>query len=125
MKWLVLMLRTAGLLLMLAGVSAAPPDLRAEAQPPPNPCTVFVTGGGSFTPTSAGPGKATFGFNAGYKNTNQPLRGELNYIDHNTGMKLKATSVTTYQAFNCTDCADRFFGGDAEVNGVPGFLYSV
>ena len=42
-----------------------------------------------------------------------------------TGMKLKATSVTTYQAFNCTDCADRFFGGDAEVNGVPGFLYSV
>jgi hypothetical protein len=97
----------------------------------PNPCYDFVTGGGWFSPTPLGPGRANFGFNAGYKNGEPPppLRGELDYIDHNNGMHVKATSVDSYVGFNCNengkDCADRVFEGGAEINGVGGFGYTV
>jgi hypothetical protein len=96
-----------------------------------NPCYDFVTGGGWFSPTGVpGPGRANFGFNAGYKSGEPPppLRGEFDYIDHNNGMHAKATSVDSYGGFNCFEekaCADRFFEGKAEINGVPGFDYRV
>ncbi|MBZ5559242.1 MAG: hypothetical protein LAO77_18370 [Acidobacteriia bacterium] len=101
-------------------------------QPPAN-CYDFVTGGGWFTPTQSGTDQANFGFNAGYKNgaPPPPLMGELNYIDHNTGMHVHSTSVDDYNASSCFDavhdveCADRSFSGTAEVNGVGGYSYIV
>jgi len=129
MTWQKLTLTTTALLMLLA-ITAWFPTGTAEAWPPPSPCLDFVTGGGWFSPTPLGTDKANFGFEAGYKNTNQPLRGNLNYIDHNNGMHVKATSVDTYDAFNCFDathgieCADRTFTGSAEVNGVSGYSYT-
>jgi len=128
MTWQKLTLTTAALLLLVV-LTAWLSTGTAEAWPPPSPCLDFVTGGGWFSPTPLGSDKANFGFEAGYKNTNQPLRGNLNYIDHNNGMHVKATSVDTYEAFSCTDfngneCADRVFTGSAEVNGASGYSYT-
>lgn len=126
-------IRLVGLALFLAGVAVLLPGDGAEAHQPPQNCFDFVTGGGWFAPTSLGGGQANFGFNAGFKSgaPPPPLQGELNYIDHNTGLHVHSTSVDTYDAFNCfdavhqRDCADRVFSGSAEVNGAPGFSYSV
>lgn len=131
MTWTIV--RLAGLALFLATVAVLLPGDRAEAWPPPENCYDFVTGGGWFAPTSLGGDRANFGFNAGYKNgaPPPPLRGELNYIDHNAGLHVHSTSVDTYAAYGCFDavhqreCADRVFSGSAEVNGVPGFSYTV
>jgi hypothetical protein len=46
----------------------------------------------------------------------------FNYIDHNTGMHMKATSITEYMA---TGPTIRSFKGNAEINGVPGYTYDV
>ncbi len=130
MKWVII--RVAGLVLLLTGVAVSLPGPDSEAHPVPSPCFDFVTGGGWFTPTPEGDAKANFGFEAGYKNGEPPppLMGNLNYIDHNTGMHVKATSVDTYTAYACFDavhgveCADRAFTGSAEVNGAPGYSYT-
>ncbi|PYT06225.1 MAG: hypothetical protein DMF49_11835 [Acidobacteria bacterium] len=128
-----MIIRRAGLLLLLAGGAVWLLGHDSQAHPVPSPCYDFVTGGGWFTPTPLGIGKANFGFNAGYKNGEPPppLMGELNYIDHNNGMHVHSTSVDAYYGFNCfdacagKDCADRQFFGDATVNGVPGYRYGV
>ncbi|MBI4638169.1 MAG: hypothetical protein HY727_17675 [Candidatus Rokubacteria bacterium] len=134
MKWVIL--RMAGLVFLLTGVAVSMPGHDSEAHPVPSPCFDFVTGGGWFAPTpDSDPDnpnqRANFGFEAGYKNGEPPppLMGNLNYIDHNTGMHVKATSVDTYDAFACfdtvhnTECADRTFSGSAQVNGVAGYAY--
>lgn len=129
MKWVII--RMAGFILLLAGAAVSLPGYESEAHPVPSPCFDFVTGGGWLTPTPSGNDHANFGFEAGYKNgaPPPPLMGNLNYIDHNTGMHVKATSVDTYDAFSCFDavhgieCADRTFSGSAEVNGVAGYSY--
>src|SRR6266446_4152248 len=132
MKWTII--RMAGLVVVLAGVAVLLPGRGAEAWsvPPPSPCLDFATGGGWFTPTPLGNDKANFGFNAGYKNgTKVPLKGELNYIDHNNGMHVHSTSVDTYTAYDCfdavhgKDCDDRVFTGSATVNGASGYTYRV
>ena len=70
MRWV--MVRMAGLVLVLTGVAVLLPGRGAEAWPPPSNCFDFVTGGGWFTPTPLGNDKANFGFNAGYKNGPPP-----------------------------------------------------
>ena len=77
----------------------------------------FVTGGGWIT-TPAG-GRGTFGVAGGIKNGG--FWGHLTYIDHATGLKVKGTGVTAYEA---TGPTSRHIEGTAEINGAPG-TYSV
>lgn len=120
-------IRTAGLVFLLIGGFVYLSNQKAGAHEVPSPCFDFVTGGGWFAPAGAGPDRANFGFNAGFKGPNQTEpSGHLNYIDHNDGMHVSSTSVDTYEAFACEpDCADRRFTGTAKVNGVSGFSYAV
>ena len=50
-----------------------------------------MTGGGWI---KAGNSKANFGFNAGFKPGSSTPEVHFNYVDHNTGMQMKATSIT-------------------------------
>jgi len=78
----------------------------------------FVTGGG-WIPVSGD--KGSFGFVAGYKDHNTSPSGNLEYNDHGIGMKVKATSVLSYGGSGNT----RTFSGGAEINGQPGFTYTI
>ena len=51
--------------------------------------------------------------------------GNLNYIDHTTGMHVKSTSVTGYTDTSANSPNSRHFEGTAEVNGQAGFTYIV
>ena len=48
--------------------------------------------------------------------------GHLTYIDHGSGLKVKGTGVTAY---TITGTNTRRVEGTAEVNGQPGFTYTV
>ncbi len=98
-------------------VSSAHSDISCAAPPQPVPKD-FATGGGWIP---IGNGKGTFGFVAGYKDHQTSPSGNLVYIDHTIGMKVKATSVTSYTGSGNT----RTFGGDASINGASGYTYSV
>lgn len=123
------LIRIAALVGLVGAVTATAPAPPAAAHVVPSPCFDFVTGGGWFAPAGSGPERANFGFEVGFKNgaPPPPLMGELNFIDHNTGMHVKITSVDTYDAVPCSaPCeGDRTFTGSAEINGVPGFSYRV
>jgi len=89
--------------------------------PPKPPCsTDFVTGGGWI---NVGNSKANFGFNAGYKPNAATPEIHFNYIDHNTGMHMDATSISKY-VVGATPTT-RHMEGNAEINGAPGFTYSI
>jgi hypothetical protein len=89
---------------------------------PPTPaCHDFVTGGGWITVDS---GRANFGFNAGFKDRSQTPVVHFNYIDHNTGMHVKATSVAGYVE-GTAGSTSRLFEGAAEIDGASGPTYSV
>lgn len=72
----------------------------------------FMTGGGKI-----GQGKsfATFGFDA------RQGSGELQYIDHGTGLKIHGTSVTSFSISG--NCAE--FSGPAKKDNVDGYTYDV
>ena len=76
----------------------------------------FVTGGGWITAPSGDRG--TFGVAGGIKNGG--YWGHLTYLDHGTGLRVKGTGVTAYQA---TGPTSRHIEGTAEVNGRAGFTY--
>lgn len=78
----------------------------------------FMTGGGYIMANNA---RETFGFVAGYKPHQDTLSGELDYIDHGGGMHVKSTSVTSYGGTGNT----RTFGGQATINGVSGYTFTV
>src|SRR5256712_1853794 len=82
----------------------------------------FMTGGGFIIVNGA---HANFGFNAGYKPGKTTLSGHLTYIDHGTGMKVKATSIDKYYNPNGSTGTTRTFSGQAEVNGVSGYYFTV
>jgi hypothetical protein len=86
--------------------------------PPMPPCRDFVTGGGWINVEY---GRASFGFNAGVKG-GTGLDAHVNYIDHSSGMHIKATSITDYVT---TGPTSRRFKGSAEINGVPGQTYEI
>jgi hypothetical protein len=71
----------------------------------------FITGGGWII----SPGRNTFGVAAGLKN--RGFWGHLTYIDHTTGMKVKATSITNYIS---TGATMRQIMGTADIDGVAG-----
>src|SRR5438552_295075 len=82
----------------------------------------FMTGGGFIIVNGA---HANFGFNAGYKPSKTTVSGQLTYIDHGTGMKAKATSIDKYYNPNGSTGTTRTFSGQAEVNGVSGYSFTV
>jgi len=81
-----------------------------------------MTGGGFIIVNGA---NANFGFNAGYKPGKTTVSGQLTYIDHGTGMKAKATSIDKYYNPNGSTGTTRTFSGQAEVNGVSGYSFTV
>lgn len=88
-----------------------------DGNPPEPQAKDFVTGGGFIW---VGEEKGNFGFVAGYKPGRDDRSGNLNYIDHNDGMHVKATSVDTYGGSGNS----RTFTGDATIDGVPGYTYT-
>jgi hypothetical protein len=92
--------------------------------PPPAGKKDFMTGGGYITVNGY---HANFGFVAGYKPGKTTPSGQLTYIDHGTGMRAKATSIENYYSPSpCSDpCTTRTFNGQAEVNGVSGYSFTV
>jgi hypothetical protein len=100
-------------------LSSAKSDIDCVPPPPPV-CHDFVTGGGWI---NVGSSRANFGFNAGFKQGSDTPDVHLNYIDHGAGMKVKATSIAVYRIGDTS--VSRHFEGDCEINGVPGYTYSV
>jgi hypothetical protein len=99
-------------------ISSAHADIACAACAPP--AGDFVTGGGWITATSTG-ARGNFGVAGGIKSSG--LWGHLTYIDHGAnGLKVKGTGVTGYEV---TGTLSRRITGNAEVNGVGGFTYTV
>jgi hypothetical protein len=100
-------------------LSSAKSDINCVPPITQGPCHDFVTGGGWIM---VGSDRANFGFNAGFKDGATTPEVHLNYIDHASGMKVKATSITLYEKPTSTR---RRFAGNAEVNGTAGYTYEV
>ena len=103
-------------------ISSAHADISCRPAPPPPGCagSDFVTGGGWITGTPS-KAKGNFGVAGGIKQG--ALWGHLVYIDHGSnGPRVRGTGVTAYVVVNTTS---RHIEGTAEVNGQPGFTYSV
>jgi hypothetical protein len=102
-------------------LSSAQSDVHGCPGCPPAPaCSDFMTGGGWI---KVGNSKANFGFNAGFKPNSSTPEIHFNYIDHNSGMQMKATSISVYAKGDTA--TTRHMEGNAEINGVPGFTYSI
>ena len=78
----------------------------------------FMTGGGFIVVNNA---HANFGFVAGFKPQQSTPSGQLNYMDHNTGMHVQSTSITSYGGSGNT----RTFSGSATINGQSGYTFTV
>jgi hypothetical protein len=101
-------------------VSSAHADISCAAPAASAECKEFVTGGGWITGTPEG-AKGNFGVAGGIKNG--AFWGHLNYIDHGpSGPHVKGTGVTGYTFIDPTT---RQIEGTAEVDGQPGFTYTV
>jgi hypothetical protein len=117
-----LTVKVSGILAAEVILSSAHSDVQGcPGCPPKPPCsTDFVTGGGWI---KVGNSKANFGFNAGYKPNATTPEINFNYIDHNSGMQMKATSISVYRKGDTI--TTRHMEGMAEINGVSGFTYSI
>lgn len=102
----------AAVLLVKSGTAGAWPG---EQEPVP---LDFVTGGGWIERVTGT--KANFGVGGGVKNG--AWWGHLNYIDHGTGLHVKAVSVTEYRLF---DERTRDICGRAETNQMGDVVYHV
>lgn len=78
-------------------------------------CHDFVTGGGWIP---LGSSRGSFGFNAGFKPNAKSPTVAFNYIDHASGMHVKATGITSY--VQGATPATRHFEGSASIDGQPG-----
>lgn len=102
-------------------LSSARSDIHGCPGCPPAPaCHDFVTGGGWIKVKNS---RANFGFNVGLKANSSAPEVHFNYIDHNTGMHMKATSITVYRKGDTN--TSRHFEGSAEIDGVSGYTYAV
>ncbi|MGR9086085.1 MAG: choice-of-anchor P family protein [Gammaproteobacteria bacterium] len=90
-------------------ISSAHCDANAtkDSQPPEPSEGGFVTGGGRL---ASGSGFASFGFNA------RPGQGQLQYNDHQTGLKFHGSTVTDFYIHG--NCAT--YSGPATVSGTSG-----
>lgn len=86
-----------------------------------DPAHCKVTGGGWIIPCGEAD-KATFGFNA-QQYSSGVVKGDLEYIDHNTGMNVHGYEITWVSVYDGFTKAD--FGGKCKVNGVNGFTFRV
>jgi hypothetical protein len=100
-------------------VASARSDL-GNCTTPPQECADFVTGGGWI---SLGSSQANFGFNAGFKPNSTTPEIHFNYIDHDTGMHMKATSIDLYVVGSTP--TTRHMEGSASVDGQDGLHYSI
>ena len=119
-------IRVNALHLIVPGVaevilSSAKSDINCGVTTQPGPCHDFVTGGGWI---SVGNSRANFGFDAGFKGGSTTPDVHLNYIDHDSGRKVKATSITVY-VVGRTAATSRHLEGSAEVDGKTGYTYVV
>ena len=95
-------------------VGFAHAEIRCGAMAPAIDCSDRLTGGGFIFGTSSGE-RANFGVGGGIQNGR--LWGHLNYIDHSTGMHVKATAVTAYQV---VDADTRMIKYDVTIDGAAG-----
>jgi hypothetical protein len=102
-------------------LSSAESDINCAGTQGQGPCHDFVTSGGWILTT--GESHGNFGSNAGFKDGSLTPTVHLNYIDHASGMKVKATSITAYG--RGPTATSRHFTGNAAVDGVDGYIYSV
>jgi subtilase family protein/Calx-beta domain-containing protein/fervidolysin-like protein len=70
----------------------------------PKPAGKWTGGGRIDVPN----GTASFGFNVERKVEGGPIKGELNYVDHVTGMHVKSKTITSFNVVGNT----LYFGGD-------------
>jgi hypothetical protein len=102
-------------------LSSAHSDVKGCPGPSPAPaCVDFMTGGGWI---KVGDGRGNFGMNAGFKPNSSTPEIHFNYIDHNSGMHMKATSISVYEEGDTA--TSRHMEGNAEIDGVAGFTYSI
>lgn len=91
--------------------------ITAGSNPPPDhehDCGKLTGGGWIVGPSGA---KASFAVSGGIRRGE--FWGQLNYIDHGTGMKVKSTRVTNYIPNpSVPDC--RIISYDVEIDGMPG-----
>lgn len=78
----------------------------------------FMTGGGYIIVNND---HGNFGFVAGFKPGQSTVSGQLNYMDHGTGMHVKSIDIKSYSGSGNT----RTFSGDAQINGVSGYTFTV
>ena len=102
-------------------LSSAESDINCAGPTGQGPCHDFVTGGGWIVTTGTNHGN--FGLNAGFKDGSLTPTVHLHYIDHASGMKVKATGITAYRPGPTS--TSRQFTGVANVDGVDGYTYSV
>jgi hypothetical protein len=95
-------------------VGLAHADIRCGTTPPAIDCSDRVTGGGFIFGTPSRE-RANFGIGGGIQNGR--LWGHLNYIDHDTGMHVKATSVTGYEV---VDADTRMIKYNVTIDGAVG-----
>jgi hypothetical protein len=95
-------------------IGLAHAEIRCGTRAPAVQCSDRVTGGGFIVETPSGE-RATFGVGGGIQNGR--LWGHLNYIDHATGMHVKATSVTAYQE---VDATSRMIAYNVTIDGAAG-----
>jgi hypothetical protein len=101
-------------------LSSAKSDINCQPPVPPGPCHDFVTGGGWIP---SGNSRANFGFHAGFHAGSSTPVVHFNYVDHATGKRIRATSITRYEMG--PTITSRHFEGEAEVDGTPGYSYSI
>ena len=93
--------------------------------PPPEMTPGKVTGGGQIeAPVQTGGkkvDKASFGFNVMYQETDPAPKGELEYLDHATGMNVHAHDMTRLVVSD--DKTKAWFEGTCTIDGVSGFTF--
>jgi hypothetical protein len=101
-------------------LSHAESDIDCVEPSSTGPCFDFVTGGGQIPVTG---GRASFGFNAGFKPHASTPTVQFNYIDHARGMHVKATAIRAYTQGGTP--VSRHFEGSCEIDGRSGFDYAI
>ncbi len=85
-----------------------------------------VTGGGHGKlpyPESTGIPGGSFGFNVMYEEGMTAPKGELEYVDHATGMNVHGHTMT--DMWVSADHIMAWFTGECTIDGIPGFTFRV